>query len=150
MSTGTKIVKGALSNIGAHSAIRPAPPESLEVGKDTLNSMIARWADDDIEFGAVPLNSIGDELSEPLGLTNTIIFNLAVELHPLFPGAQLSPELKTSANKTYQDMLTKSQTITIPRQVVRDTLPTGQGNREGVGNRSRHNTFFAPGGKLGD
>jgi len=78
MSTGTKIIQNALSHIGAHSIIRPASPESVEIGKDVLNSMIARWADDGIEFGAVPIEDLGDELSEPVGLTNTVTFNLAI------------------------------------------------------------------------
>jgi len=147
MSTGTKIVQNALSDIGAHSIIKPASPESIEIGKDMLNSMIARWADDEIEFGAVPLEAAGDELSEPVGLTNTITFNLAIELHPLFPGSQISPALQVSANKTFQDMLTKSQTVVIPKQVVRETLPVGQGNKDR--NIARDRTFFRAGETVG-
>jgi hypothetical protein len=115
----------------------------MQIGVDTLNSMIARWADDNIVFGAVPLETEGSELSEPLGLTNTIVFNLAIELHPLFPGSQISPQLLTSANKTYQDLLAKAQIITIPNKVVGDTLPVGQGNKD------RTRTFFADGEELG-
>ena len=74
MSTGTKIIQNALSNIGAHSPVKPASPEAMEVGKDALNGMIARWADDDIDFGAVVLEAAGDELGEPIGLTSTIEF----------------------------------------------------------------------------
>jgi len=144
MSTGTKLVQGALSRIGAHSPIRPAGPEAIDVGKDTLNSMYAGWQDDTIEFGAVPLQAVGDEFSEPMGLTNTVMDNLAILLQPLFPGSQISADLRVNANKGYQDLLTKAQTITIPKQVVRDTLPIGQGNR------SRHKTFFSAGGEIGD
>lgn len=144
MSTGTKLVQGALSRIGAHSPIRPASPESIDVGKDALNSMHAKWQDDNIEFGAVPLQAVGDEFSEPMGLTNTIMDNLAVELQPLFPGTQISLDLRVNANKSYQDLLTKAQPITIPKQVVRETLPIGQGNK------ARHRTFFSPGAEIGD
>lgn len=143
MSTGTKLVQGALGMIGAHSPIKPAGPESMEIGRDMVNSIIARWQDDDIEFGAVPIQAVGDDLSEPLGLTNTIMFNLAIELHPFFPGSQVSPELKASANKSYQDLIVKCQSITIPEPVSRDTLPVGQGNRV-------DQTFFEAGGTLGD
>lgn len=144
MSTGLKIVHGALQRIGAHSPIRPAGPEAIETSKDTLNSMIAMWQDDNIEFGAVPLNAVGDEFSEPLGLTNTVMDNLAILLQPQFPGTQISVKLESNANKGYQDLLTKAQEITIPKQVVRETLPIGQGNK------SRHRTFFGPGGEIGD
>ena len=106
--------------------------------------MHAKWQDDNIEFGAVPLQAVGDEFSEPMGLTNTIMDNLAIELQPLFPGTQISADLRVNANKSYQDLLTKAQPITIPKQVVRETLPIGQGNK------SRHRTFFAPGEDIGN
>jgi len=143
MSTGTKLVQGALARIGAHSPIRPAGPEAIDAGKDTLNSMYAKWQDDNIEFGAVPLQAVGDEFSEPMGLTNTVMDNLAIQLQPLFPGTQISADLRVNANKGYQDLLTKAQPITIPKQVVRETLPIGQGNK------SRHRTFFSSGEEIG-
>jgi hypothetical protein len=144
MSTGTKLVQGALSRLGAHSPLKPASPEAMEVGKDTLNSMYSSWQDDNIEFGAVPLQAVGDEFSEPMGLTNTVMDNLAILLQPQFPGTQISMDLRMNANKGYQDLLTKAQEITIPKQVVRETLPIGQGNK------SRRRTFFAPGEDIGN
>jgi len=144
MTTGTKLVEGALSRIGAHSPIRPASPESIEVAKDTLNSMYASWQDDNIEFGAIPLLAIGDEFSEPLGLTNTVMDNLAIQLQPQFPGSQISPDLRVNANKSYQDLLTKAQIVVIPSQTVRETLPLGQGNN------ARSRSFFRRGDKIGN
>lgn len=128
MSTGTKIVKNALKQIGAHSPVKPANPESLEDVKDLLNSLRSRWEDDSIDTGAVPLNSIGDEFSEPQGLTNTFIYNLAIEAQPLFEKATISPQLRLNANRTYNDMVRKYQSIEIPRPQARSTLPKGQGN----------------------
>lgn len=147
MSTGTKIVQDALSRIGAHSPIRPASPEAIDSGKDALNSLIAKWQDNNIEFGAVPLQAVGDELSEPLGLTNTIKDLLSIELSPLFPGSQVSPELRVNASRGYADMAAKFQTVTIPKLVVRSTLPKGQGNQR---NRYRSDNFFNDGDELGD
>ena len=147
MTTGTKIIHGALSRIGAHSPVRPAGPESMEVSKDILNSMIAMYQDDNIDIGAVPLETEGNELSEPLGLTNMIMENLALKLQPLFPGAQISPELMKSAKIGYQDMIIKYQVITIPQPQTRETLPVGQGNkphRHGV-----NGTFFKDGADIG-
>lgn len=144
MSTGTKLVQGALKRLGVHSPIRPANPESLEDGKDVLNSMYAGWQDKGIEIGAVPLNAIGDEFSEPLGLTATIMDNLAIMLQPLFPGSQISPELRSNANKGYENMLLQYQAVTIPNPVVRETLPKGQGNRV------RYNSvYFDKGDEIG-
>jgi hypothetical protein len=101
---------------------------------------MASWLDDDIDIGVVPLQAIGDELSEPLGLKNAIIANLALELHPLFPGAVISPELSKQANKGYNEMVRKYQAVTIPNRVVRE-MPAGQGNR--------CTTFYKKGTSLG-
>ena len=146
MSTGTKIVQGALSRIGAHSIVRPANPESLEVGRDALNSLHAGWQDNGIEFGGVPIEAIGDDFSEPLGLTNTIMDNLAIQLQPLFPGTQISQDLRINANKSYQKLLAKCQAITIPKPIVRETLPKGQGNTD---NSYYDETFFSEGDTVG-
>lgn len=144
MSTGTKIVQGALSRLGAHSPIKPAGPESMEVGKDTLNSMHSSWQDDGIEFGALPLNAVGDEFSEPMGLTNTIMDNLAILLQPQFPGTQISMDLRANATRGYTDMKAKFQSMEIPKLVARPTLVKGQGNKSYYSD-----TFFDSGEEIG-
>jgi hypothetical protein len=129
MSTGTKIVQNALKQLGVYSPVKPTNSESLEDVKDLLNSLRSRWEDDGIKTGAVPLNAIGDEFSEPQGLTNTFVFNLAIEAQPLFPNSNISPELRLNANKTFKDMLHKYQSIDIPTPKARSTLPKGMGNK---------------------
>ena len=140
MSSGTKVIQRALSHIGAHSAIKPARPEAIETGKDMLNSMVASWQDEGIEMGAVPLKAAGDELSEPLGLHNTVVTCLAVRLHPLFPGSQISSMLIAHAERSYQTMAAQLQTVTIPTKKLRGTLPAGQGNAD--------QTFFTRGEEI--
>lgn len=147
MSTGTKLVQGALSRLGAHSPIRPAGPESIEVGKDTLNSMYANWQDDNIDFGAVPLNAVGDEFSEPMGVTNAVMDNLAIMLQPQFPNTQISPDLRANASKGYIDTRAKFQSITIPKPISRSTLPKGQGNQH---SGFWPTTFFEKGEEIED
>jgi len=146
MSTGTKLVQGALSRLGAHSPLKPAGPEAIDVGKDTLNSMYSSWQDDSIEFGAMPLEAVGDEFSEPMGLTNTIMDNLALLLQPQFPGTQISMDLRVNATRGYTDMKAKFQSITIPNLIGRETLPKGQGNQH---NRYWSNTYFDKGEEIG-
>ena len=84
MSDGTVIIKAALKEIGAHSIAAPADPESVEVGMNTLNSMLQIWLSQGIDLGIVPLETPGDELSEPLETTQAIIDNLAIGLAPNF------------------------------------------------------------------
>jgi hypothetical protein len=141
MSTGTKVIQNALARIGAHSPIKPASSESMETGRDVLNSMIAQWMDDNIEIGAVPLEAVGSELSEPLGTFNPVVDNLAILLQPYFPASQISQEVRKNAEKGYQYILGKYQTVTVPKKVVRGTLPAGQGNR--------YDIFFDEGDELG-
>lgn len=129
MSTGTQIIQNALSKIGAHSIVKPANPESMENGRKALNSYISKLQDDNILFGAVPLVAIGSELSEPQGLTNIIEDNLAIILQPQHHGSQISSQLQINANVGYNYMVRKYQTVTIPKPVVRHTMPLGQGNK---------------------
>ncbi len=144
MSTGTFIVKSALQKIGAHSKLKPANPDSLENGYLALNSYISALQDDDINMGAVPLNAIGNELSEPQGVTNYIIANLAIILQPDHPGTQISTELRIFANKGANSIKNTYQEITIPKPVARNTLPRGVGNF-----RRRGRIFFGKGETIG-
>lgn len=129
MTTGTKIVEPALAHLGAHSPLQPANSESLDTGLDTLNAMVAQWEDNGILMGCVPLKTIGDELSEPHSAKNGIIYNLAIALSPYFPGSQVSPELKTQANKTYNLIKRIWKEIDIPQPKARGTYPKGQGHK---------------------
>jgi len=128
MTVGTKIIEGALEEIGVHSVVSPANPESIQTVKDMLNGMIAEWEDDGILMGCVPLKEPGSELSEPLGTKNGIQFNLAIIAAPKFPGAIVSNLLIKNANKTYNKIERRWKTITIPNAKARGTLPKGQGN----------------------
>jgi hypothetical protein len=146
MSTGTYIVTRALQKIGAHTKMKPANPDSLENGMMVLNSYISSLQDDDIDTGAVPLDAIGDELSEPQGITNHIVNNLAMELEPDHPGAQISPQLRVNAAKGAAMIRRKYKITIIPKQVVRETLAKGQGNKEFY---YYDETYFAKGDTIG-
>jgi len=114
---------------------------------DTLNSMIAEWVDDNIDMGCVPLASPGSELSEPLGSRNAITDNLAILLQPMFPGTQVSIELKANALKGMSKISTQWESVVIPKRMVRDSLPKGEGNkpRQGI----YGNTYFDVGDTIG-
>lgn len=128
MSTGTDIVQRALQLIGAGSVFKNNNTTALENGRKVLNSYIASLQDDNIDIGAVPLNAIGDELSEPLGVTNTIVENLAILLQPYHEGSSISPQLRVNAYRGANSMRNTYQVIDIPKPVARSTLPRGVGN----------------------
>jgi hypothetical protein len=144
MSTGTYIVTSALQTIGAHTVMKPANPVSLENGRNILNSYIASLQDIGIDTGAVPIEALGDELSEPLGITNDIVNCLAKLLVPHNPGAQISPDLRINANRSESAIKTTYQVIEIPTPKTRDTLPRGAGNF-----RRRGRIFFRKGEEIG-
>lgn len=143
MTTGTEIIKDALENIQAHSVLSPAPPEAIQSGLDVLNSMIAEWEDTSIKMGCVPLKVPGGELSEPLSARNAIIDNLAIRLHPKFPGSTISPELKANASKGYKSVCRKFKVIDIPKKQTRH-WPLGQGNKTNF-----YQTYLEDGDELG-
>lgn len=149
MSSGTSIIENALQHLKAHSPLSPANPESILVGKDVLNGFIAELQDatPPVEMGIVPLKSPGDELSEPLGSRNAIVFNLAVLLQPSFPGTQISLELGANARRTLAQLKRTWRTTVIPKQKVRGTLPKGAGNR--WCNDATDKIFFDVGDDLG-
>jgi len=149
MTTGTKIVQSALQKIGVNSPLQPANPESLELGKDTLNGMIAQWEDNGILMGCVPLKVIGSELSEPHSAKNAIIYNLAIALSPDFPGSQVSNTLQTQANKGYNLIKRIWKEIEVPKRKARGGYPKGQGHRVEYIDGFWEETFFEEGEEVG-
>lgn len=147
MTTGTKIVQGAMQKIGVHSPLQPASPEALSTGLDVLNAFRSELQDRSIDVGAVPISSIGHEFGEALGSRNAIECNLALALEPYFPGAQVSPELRRQARLGMAHLKRKWRELDIPKPQVRESLPKGQGNQSDRG--LFHQTFFDEGEELG-
>ncbi len=137
MSIGTDIIQAALENIGAHSVASPARPESIERGKDVLNSMLQLWLSRNIDIAFVPLEAPGDELSEPPDVTSAIIYSLALELSSSFDnGANIvSQQLKSNARNSFAIIKRLYQNVTIPDKLVSSTLPLGAGNSRGFTRR---------------
>lgn len=131
MSIGTDIIKDALKQIGAHSIVSPAAPETIEDGRVTLNSMLEMWLSKNIVIGATPLSVAGDELNEPADCRNAIVFNLAILFAgPFGNGKQIvSPELRSNARKSFSDVRGLYGRLNIPEKVLSSTTPIGAGNR---------------------
>lgn len=134
MSSGTSIIQSALSRIGAHSVISPASPESVETGREVLNSLLESWRSKLIDMGTVPLGAAGDELSEPMDARQAIIDNLAVTLAPNFDNGKLvvSQDLRRLANMGMQTIRALYQKIEVPTKKVSSTMPLGVGGTRGI------------------
>lgn len=146
MTIGTKVIKGALSKIGAHSLVSPAEPETIVEGMETLNTMIQLWRSLGILEDIVPLEVPGDELGEPADARNAIEDNLALALTPLFDNgkAVASPMLVRNAKVGFQDLEALYGVYSIPQKVPSSTLPKGAGNSKGT----RRRNFFGVNGAL--
>lgn len=140
MSTGTTLVKNALEQISAHSLIRPAHPESIEGGFNTLNSMLQLWLDQNIDLGIVPTTSPGEEVGEPVSTRQVIIDNLAVLLAPNREGGKevVGATLRRNADNGFNMIRNLYQVFTIPKKVLSSTTPRGAGNT----NRDGHGRLF--------
>lgn len=133
MSSGTSVIQDALRKLGAYSVAHPLPPESIALGRDTLNSMIQEWRSKEIKMGCVPLDAPGDELSEPMDARNGIVENLAVRLYSDFPSIsdKTLRELRIQAGNSYRFICSQYQDLPIPDRVVSSTTPLGAGNMRG-------------------
>lgn len=147
MTTGTRICKLALRQIGVDSPLKPVNSESLDDSFDILNSMTAEWIDGGLTMAVVPLKVIGDDLSEPLGVRNAFIYNLATRLAPMFDVA-VSEALSKQAMISFSAMQRQWNGMKAPKQKVRGTLPLGQGNIDYY-NDFDDSTFFHAGDELG-
>jgi len=145
MSTGTIIIQDALSNIGAHSVIRPASPESISIGLRRLQGMMELWLSQGIKLGVTPLIAPGDELNEPGDTTQVIVNKLSIELSPLFNnGKQVTtPGVRLNAKLGFATLKQLYQTVIVPCKSVSGTLPRGEGGTRGrnprpffIGNRN--------------
>ena len=133
----------ALKKLGVQSPFQATNPESVTSALSELNGMISSWFDDDIDMGCVPLEVIGDELSEPQGARNAIIDNLAIQLQPYFRRAVISDRLRVNASMGKTKIEQQWQNIDIPLKKVRGTLP------KGAGNQYYEDTFFHEGEEIG-
>jgi len=139
--SGTDLILPAMAAIDAHSAIRPASDESLEYGRNELNSMVSSWADDGIEMGFIVIQKASAETGIPESARSAIIFNLAIRLFPYLKSASTSPapHLIGLALSGYNRIRRSYQKKAIPKPIVSGTMPLGAGNQrcwEGNQNRT--------------
>jgi len=148
VSTGTDIIRDALSEIGAVSVVSPPSPESIEAGRKKLNSMLELWLSKNIVLGTRPLDAAGDELGEPEDTRNAIVTNLAIELAPLFDNGKVivGPDLKSNARRNYMNIRRLYGRVTVPNKVLSSTTPLGQGNYQDQGQYSP--SFWRRGGRV--
>lgn len=145
MSSGTSIITAAARRINVHSEAMAITPEGISGGRDRLNSMLQLWESRSILLGVVPLNSPGDELSEPLDAKNAIIDNLAISMAPDY-GAPVSVELARDAKRGMEFIEKQYQSVEIPNRAVSELMPMGAGNKPNRWDR----VFIGKGVKLGD
>lgn len=146
MSTGTILVQDALSNIGAHSTIRPASPSTIQLGFRRLTAMMELWLSQGIKLGVTPLVAPGDQLNEPDDTTEAIVDNLSLKLIPPFNNGKrvVTAELRLNARLSMATVKQLYQIVVVPCKSVSGTLPRGEGGTRG----RRPREFFISGREL--
>jgi hypothetical protein len=105
--------------------------EQLNAGLKRLDSMMATWNARGLKLRyPIPLNPQDSTLSEqtnvPDKANEAIYVNLAVRLAPSV-GKVVTPELRTNANSTYNDLI---RALVGVEEVELSVVPTGAGNKE--------------------
>ena len=143
MSTGTSLIEGALKELGVVSVAVPSSPEQITDGLIKLNSMMNIWLSWGIMLQWSPITVPGEDLEEPIDVTNAIITNLAIKLAPAY-SKPVSPDLRNNARIEMDMVKSLYQEVCIPDKVPSSTLPLGAGNSKGVDSR----VFFPNGDTL--
>lgn len=84
MSTYADLVTDSMAVLGALAETESASAEQGALGVRWLNEMMAEWARDGIVLGYVPTESPTDTLVLNMGYRETVKFNLAVLLAPIY------------------------------------------------------------------
>ena len=128
MTSAAVIIDRSLKALGATSVLNPAAPELTNDSFEYLVELLNRWAAQNTNFGALIPDVLGDDLEEPLFVTQALIYTLASEISPM---ARKTPNkhLLHLVSKTYKAMIVRVN----PRPKVQfpNTLPLGAGNKTG-------------------
>ena len=124
------IINLAFEEIGLAGYIFDLQPEQLQSALSRLDLMMADWSGKGINIG-YPIsssrdsNSINEEIIVPDTALEAIYTNLAKKIAPQY-GKTLSAESKSSANRSYKNLVRENTTI---NTMQLDNLPQGAGNK---------------------
>jgi len=146
MSTAVTIIKRALSHIGAHSDIMPAPTSVLTASLDYLVTAQETLRKNEIILEetvaavtttiAVP-TALTTELNEPAASTSHLIRYLAPDLADV-ARVEASAKVLAGKNTAYNALARMYRQATSPNIVPSTLLPKGQGSTRGP----NRNPFF--------
>jgi hypothetical protein len=140
MTEAVTLVKRSLFLIGAHSLVNPAPPETLNLGVDMLNEMLAEWLEEKVDLGTVEATEQTTDIQEPAGTINGITNNLAVRMGPATRTA-VPDDVRLEAVESYERIRKRYEAKDepyVPDVTPSRLLPVGQGSSRGALAR----TFF--------
>ena len=143
MSTVNSIILGALRKIGKDSPLKPAKPEDVVKGLDSLQSLLQMWATDNIDLGTNTFRGESEELGEPLDTRNALINNLALELAPEYDNGQIIVS-ETLRNRAAQGMAFLKKWYKMdprPLRRISSTAPIGAGNEKYIYSINQRKSF---------
>lgn len=134
MSSGTQLINRAYKKIGVKFNNQDVTAESLEIGREELNSMLEEWQDEGIELNYVPISAPSDETNISQSIENAVVNNLAICLAPYFDDGKniISPALARKARLGFTRLKKQRKTSTPLTKSISSTAPRGMGNTRGL------------------
>ena len=129
MTTAAEVIESALTKLGAHSPLNPAPPETINVGVKVLREIIIEWDQQDFRIQAIPPTKTADELSEALGANVALEYELAKRM-----SAEIQKPMSDEVVQMREDVLRHA------RAMWRDTFPDRR-NRASLRGRGNVNPW---------
>ncbi len=145
MSTVNFLVLGALTKIGKNSPLKPAKPEDVLTGLQSLQSFLQQLETQNIILTANPVRAPSDEVGESLDTRNALINNLAIEISTNYDNGQgiVSDSLQRNANSGMAFLKKWYTEDCLPTRRISSTAPLGAGNEKFKYSASSRK-FFGP------
>lgn len=133
MTTASQIINAALQDILVRTAESPIEADEAQDSIFYLNNLMAEYDAIGIDLGYTVIDSLGDDITVPVGAIGPIIANLGVALAPQF-SAQVTPGLARRAMSGMRTLRRLTRKFPVSR--LPSTLPIGSGNyHDSVGRR---------------
>lgn len=143
MSTANSLILASLAKIGKNSPLKPAKPDDIAMGFDSLTSFFEQLRTQNIILSTTPVESVDDEVGESLDTRNALINLLAVEIAANYDNGQIivSETLQRNAENGMAFLKKWYNQEAPPFRVISSTAPRGAGNERYRGYSRR---FFGP------
>lgn len=128
-TTALQIIERAFSKAGVKPAETPLTNAEVQDALDTLNDMLSEWDVNGTLKGAVPVETVNDDLIIPRFAFGAVKANLAIRLAPEYDRV-VTQGMAFDATDSLKELV--KATINLSDLDYPSTLPVGSGNQDGL------------------